>query len=125
MGKLPGSLREFLYPSDIADMVFSDRPTATVVIKNMEKQGWVTRELDPKDSRRIKVTLAPAGREKLKEIAQQQIHSKEEPFDPLSCFTREEEEQLKKLLIKLNQHLGQLKEDNSGRLYHKDFDYPF
>jgi len=103
--------RESLYPAEIADMLFCDRPTASVVIKNMEKQGWVKRELDSNDSRRIKVTLEPAGQAKLQEIAWDQPDSKQKRFRPSSCFTRQEKEQLTKLLAKLDQHLIQLKED--------------
>jgi len=103
-----------LYPSEIADMLFCDRPTATVVIKNMEKEDWVKRELDPDDSRRIKVTLKSAGQAKLKGIAWSHLDSKEKRFQPSSCFTRQEKEQLTKLLVKLNQHLKQIKEDTYG-----------
>ena len=94
-----------LNPSEIADMLYCDRPTATVVIKNMEKQGWVKRELDPDDSRRIKVTLKPAGQKKMTEIDRKLRDTKKESFDPLSCFTSREKEQLAKLLRKLNLHI--------------------
>jgi DNA-binding MarR family transcriptional regulator len=97
-----------LNPSQIAEMLYCDRPTATVVIKNMEKQGWVKRELDPEDSRRIKVTLKAAGQTKMKEIDRKLRDSKKESFDPLSCFTGREKDQLTKLLGKLNSHLEQL-----------------
>ncbi|MBW1862565.1 MAG: MarR family transcriptional regulator [Deltaproteobacteria bacterium] len=94
-----------LNPSEIADMLFCDRPTATVVIKNMEKQGWVKRELDPEDSRRLKVTLEPAGQTKLKELVRKLADSKKESFTPLSCFTSREKDQFTKLLAKLNLHI--------------------
>ena len=94
-----------LNPSGIAEMLFCDRPTATVVIKNMEKQGWVKRELDPDDSRRLRVTLEPAGHAKMKELVPKLTDSKKESFDPLSCFTNPEKDQFTKLLVKLNLHL--------------------
>jgi DNA-binding MarR family transcriptional regulator len=94
-----------LNPSEIAEMLFCDRPTATVVIKNMEKQGWVKRELDPDDSRRTNVTLKSAGQTKMREIARTLTDSKKGSFDPLSCFTNREKEQFSKLLEKLNLHL--------------------
>ncbi len=94
-----------LNPSEIADMLYCDRPTATVVIKNMEKQDWVKRELDPDDSRRIRVTLKPAGQAKMKEIVRKLTDSKKESFEPLSCFTSREKDQFTKLLAKLNLHL--------------------
>lgn len=102
--------KESLYPSEIADMLFCDRPTATVVIKNMEKQGWVKRDMDPDDSRRIKVTLESAGQAKLKEINRGRVDSREKPFDPFSCFTSREKELFTALLSKLNQHLKQFEE---------------
>jgi DNA-binding MarR family transcriptional regulator len=74
----------------------------------------VKRELDPDDSRRIKVTLKSAGQAKLKGIAWSHLDSKEKRFQPSSCFTRQEKEQLTKLLVKLNQHLKQIKEDTYG-----------
>ncbi len=86
-------------------MLFCDRPTATVVIKNMEKQGWVKRDMDPDDSRRIKVTIESAGQAKLEEIIRGQVASGEKPFDPFSCFDNREKEQFTALLSKLNQHL--------------------
>ena len=97
-----------LNPSEIAEMLFCDRPTATVVIKNMEMQRWVKRELDPNDSRRLRVTLEPTGQTKVKDIARKLADSKKESFDPLSCFTNREKEQFSKLLEKLNLHLKQL-----------------
>jgi len=103
--------QEALCPSEIADMIFCDRPTATVVIKNMEKQGWVKRNQDPADSRRIQITLEPDGQAKLEEIAQNQAGSQNESFDPLSCFTRAEREQLSGLLTKLNQYLEHLRSE--------------
>ena len=110
-----------LYPSEIAEILFCDRPTATVVIKNMEKQGWVKRQTDPGDSRRIRVTLETAGRAKMVEIFRKQTDVQSESFDPLSCFTDEEKEQLDRLLTKLNQHLKQLRENTNSRLPTSDF----
>ena len=94
-----------LNPSEIAEMLFCDRPTATVLIKNMEKQGWVKRELDPDDSRRLRVSLEPEGQAKMKELARKFTNSQKDSFDPLSCFTNREKEQFAKLLEKLNLHL--------------------
>jgi len=104
------SREKSLYPSDIAEMLFCDRPTATVVIKNMEKHGWVKRDMDSRDSRRIMVTMKPAGHAKLKEIKEKQAISQGELFDPLDCFDSREKATLSKLLAKLNHHLKQIKE---------------
>jgi len=114
-----------LYPSEIADMLFCDRPTATVVIKNMEKQGWVKRKLDKNDSRRIKVTLEPAGEHKLEEIALEKAGPQSKSFELFSCFNREEKKQLSGLLARLIQHLKQLEDNNHVQLRQKDIDSSF
>ncbi len=97
-----------LYPTDIANMLFCDRPTATVVIKNMEKKGWVKRQLDSNDFRRFKVSLESAGKNKLKEISWEHPDHKRMKFQPASCFTHQERDQFNKLLTKLNEHLEQV-----------------
>ena len=94
-----------LFPSEIADMLFCDRPTATVVIKNMENKGWIDREPYQYDSRRIKVTINPEGLNKLEDVLMRTQKTGETLFDPLSCFTSHEKEQFLNLLEKLNEHL--------------------
>ena len=99
-----------LFPSDIAIMLFCDRPTATVVIDNLAKQGWIVRERDNKNHKFIRIAITPAGRSKLEELAAIPA----DPFDPLACFTTEEIEQFGCLLAKLNKHLGQIKDIRDG-----------
>jgi DNA-binding MarR family transcriptional regulator len=93
--------KEFLYPSEIADMLFCDRPTATVVIGNMKKYGWVASSKDDMNGRRQKVTLTESGREKLRELADIPAQT----VDPLSCFSSEEKAEFDRLLKKLHRHL--------------------
>jgi len=93
-----------LHPSQIADLLFCDRPTATVVIDNMKRYGWVTSETDSIDGRQRIVRLTEAGREKLKELE----GMPEEPVDPLACFTEGEREEFERLLIKLHGHFEAL-----------------
>jgi DNA-binding MarR family transcriptional regulator len=97
----------FLYPADIAEMLFCDRPTATVIIKNLEKQGWVQRRRDPDNQKFIQIILTPAGRAKVNEL--DQIPA--DDFDPLECLTREEREQLDSILKKIHVHLEQYPTD--------------
>ncbi len=89
-----------LRPSEIADMLFCDRPTATVVIDNMKRYGWVTSEADISDGRQRIVRLTKAGKEKLKGLE----NMPEEAIDPLACFTEEERNELERLLRKLQEH---------------------
>ncbi|MBW2031138.1 MAG: MarR family transcriptional regulator [Deltaproteobacteria bacterium] len=100
-----------LYPAEIAEILFCDRPTVTVVIKNLERKRWVKRELVQSDFRRFKVTLRPEGEAKLKEILWDQPDYKKKRFRPTSCFTKEEGIKFKELLDKLNEHLKKIKDD--------------
>ena len=107
--------REFLYPSKIAEMLFCDRPTATVIIRNMEKQGWVTRRQDDQDRRQVRVMITEQGKDKLGEIARSPWSDLERQFDPLGCFSEHEVAELTRLLAKLNKHLEQLVHDDASR----------
>ena len=69
----------------------------TVVIKNMEKKGWVTRTTCPKDKRAYLVGLTDKGREIIAHALPHHIARVEEVF---SVLTEEEQEQLINLLKK-------------------------
>jgi DNA-binding MarR family transcriptional regulator len=93
--------REHLHPSEIAEMLFCDRPTATVVISNMKRYGWIRSKRDETNGRMQIVTLSEAGREKLKELERMP----KEAIDPLGCFTAKERTEFDRLLRKLQKHL--------------------
>ncbi|MBN1875555.1 MAG: winged helix-turn-helix transcriptional regulator [Anaerolineae bacterium] len=101
--------RAYLYPSQVADMLYCDRPTATVIIKNTERKGWIKREKDPQNRKYVRIMITEAGKEKLAEL--QTSPWANPPFDPLACFTEEEVQELERLLNKLNRHLKQIKEE--------------
>ena len=95
------SAEGFLYPSDIADKLFCDRPTATVVINNLKKYGFVYSAKDEDNGRRQRVMLTQKGYEKVAELAQRPG----EDIDPLACFTNTEKAEFEKLLLKLHRYL--------------------
>ncbi len=100
--------RDFLYPAEIAEMLFCDRPTATVIIRNMEKHGWLTREKDPENRKRIRVMITKKGREKYLSIPKSIYRVGQTSFEPLACFSEEEKKMLAQLLARLNTHLDQI-----------------
>ncbi len=100
--------RDYLYPAQIAEMLFCDRPTATVIIKNMVKHGWLTREKDPENRKRIRVVITPEGREKYLSIPKSIYKVGQTSFDPLACLSEEEKKGLAHLLARLNLHLDQI-----------------
>lgn len=103
------SRKEYLHPSDIAEQLFCDRPTATVILTNMEKSGWLIRERDPDNGKRQRIYITDAGRQKKEEIASDP-EKPENAFDPEACFTEEEREIFIRLLDKLEKHLSHLPE---------------
>lgn len=99
-------VKEYLYPAEIADILFCDRPTATVILKNMKRYGWIVQERDPENAKRFRIAITPAGRNKLCSIS---VSKPKDVFDPLECFTPDELSQLEALLKKLSKHINQLK----------------
>jgi DNA-binding MarR family transcriptional regulator len=108
------SRNDYLYPSQIAEMLFCDRPTATVVVRNMVRQGWVTREQDEQDRRQVRVILTAKGRAKLGEVTRTQPSEVERQIDPLEHFDKDEIAELDRLLTKLNERLRQIAETTEG-----------
>ena len=97
--------KEFLYPSEIAEMLYADRPTTTFILRNLERQGWVAREKDLQNRKFVRVKITDAGKEKLTSL--EQFVATETLFDPLACFN-EEVKELERLLGKLNQQLKKI-----------------
>jgi DNA-binding MarR family transcriptional regulator len=48
---------------ELGERLYLDSGTLTPIIKKLEKQGIVTRERDPKDERKIVITLTSKGHE--------------------------------------------------------------
>ncbi|MFC2079465.1 MarR family winged helix-turn-helix transcriptional regulator [Candidatus Bipolaricaulota bacterium] len=96
-----------LNPSQIADLLFSDRPTTTVILRNLERQGWVARDRDEKNRKFIVVRITDEGKAKLRELWTAE-EKQSGDFDPLSCFTDKEIGQLEAMLDKLILHFRNL-----------------
>lgn len=82
---------------ELIDSMLATSGNMTVVIKNMEKNGWVTRTTCPTDKRAYLVTLTEAGRDLIQKVLPAHIVAVEETF---SVLTEEEQEQLIELLKK-------------------------
>lgn len=98
---------QFLYPSDIADMLFADRPTVTVIIRNLARDGLVRKVRDSDDGKRTRVILTDKGRDKAAVLTKESDRIGEH-IDPFSCFTEAQRKQFVKLLKTLTDHLGKL-----------------
>jgi DNA-binding MarR family transcriptional regulator len=101
------SRRPHLHPAEIATGLFCDRPTASVVIANLEKRGWLVRARDEANHKRALVRLTEAGRAKLAAVDANPPNPQRPGLDPLACFDESELAQLAALLPRLRAHLEQ------------------
>ncbi len=53
---------------ELAEILVVNRASAGTVLDRMHRSGWIDRAPDPQDRRAVLVSLAPAGRRKLKEV---------------------------------------------------------
>ncbi len=96
---------EYLLPSQIADMLYCDRPTASVIIKNMEKNKWIVKEKDPENGKQYFVKITEIGTQKFKALGGASGPEAMVRHDPLKCLTEAERETLDALLTKVMLHL--------------------
>nr|WP_315189486.1 MarR family transcriptional regulator [uncultured Albidiferax sp.] len=54
--------RDALMVSELGDRLSLDSGTLTPLLKRMEAAGWISRQRDLQDERRVFITLTPAGR---------------------------------------------------------------
>lgn len=79
---------EHLYPAQIAEELFCDRPTASVILRNMEKRGWISRRQDPGDRRQVRIRILAEGRRKMQRIRELPALTERFRFDPCGAMTR-------------------------------------
>lgn len=81
----------------LIDNILATSGNMTVVIRNMEKKGWVTRHTCPDDKRAYLVSLTDVGRQVIEHALPLHMAKIEETF---SVLTEEEQDQLIRLLKK-------------------------
>ncbi|MFT8352286.1 MarR family winged helix-turn-helix transcriptional regulator [Clostridium saccharoperbutylacetonicum] len=104
---------ESLSPNEIADYLHCDRPTASVIIKNLEKKDWIYRKKDEKNAKYHKIIILEKGKEVL-----EKVNSSVQPLtiSPFDVLTSEESDQLFYLLKKCEDRMKEithLKENNN------------
>lgn len=85
-------------PSMLARNLQLSRPTITVGVDRLERDGYVTRQPQPGNRNKVDVSLTEAGRTAVEDAAGQQ-HDVEVDF--VSGLSSDEQEQLSTLLEKL------------------------
>ena len=82
---------------DLIEKMLATSGNMTVVIRNMVRDGWISRTCDPKDRRSFFLKLTPAGRRKIEEILPDHIDS---IVEALSILEDGEKEDLIRILKK-------------------------
>lgn len=96
-----------MIPSEVAEYMHCDRPTASVIIKNLEKKGLIYRRKGEENARYHRLYLSDEGREYLAFINEAVPPLDISPFDVL---TPEESEQLYGLLTKCADRMREIKD---------------
>lgn len=94
-----------LQPAQVAALLFCDRPTASVIIRNMEKNGWIRREKDPKNRKFIDLFITPLGREKLEHTRNLPSLTNRFAANPMACFSQEQAKIFLEMLRTFHHHI--------------------
>jgi len=94
--------------SEIQDKLFMTKPAVSQILNGLENKGLVHREIDPRDRRRIMVTLTPRGDAVLRNMKGHTDHVMD---TTLSRFGEENTQELIRLLNLLADITEELKED--------------
>ncbi len=97
--------KPFLYPHQIADMLYCDRPTASVIIRNMIKNNWIYKVKDEENKKQYRISITEAGMVKYKSLNGASGKEDMDRFDPLKCLSVEEQQQLEKIISKVLKNL--------------------
>jgi MarR family transcriptional regulator, organic hydroperoxide resistance regulator len=96
-----------LNPSQIADLLFTDRATVSVMLQTMTKRGWIKKEKDASNRKFVRISITPLGREKLEELRafEKKLPKREDPF---KGFSRQEKADLQRLANQLRARMEEL-----------------
>jgi DNA-binding MarR family transcriptional regulator len=102
-------------PSSISTTLGVRQPTLTPIFNSLEKKGYIARQRDVGDRRRVRITLTDHGREDLTACLQQKhrLLSRVE-----ECLTAEEIEQLIRILTKVDAFIQQERLKQEKEEYH-------
>jgi DNA-binding MarR family transcriptional regulator len=96
-----------LNPSEISAYQGTSRNTISALLRSLEDEGLVERNLDRHDRRRFNIRLTALGRRKVQDHASHHMHIVDQIF---SILDEEEQQALSKLLLILNQRAQDIKE---------------
>lgn len=87
--------------SELIEKILTTSGNITVVIKNLEKEGFIHKDMDPRDKRSCIISLTNKGKHCIEAILPKHVNNIKEIFKVLSD---EEKILLKKILKKFKEH---------------------
>lgn len=103
--RLPDDPEQAPTQKELADRLHSAPPTIAASLKVLERQGYVERRTDEKDTRRNRISITQKGRDA---IAQGMDAFRQVDAYMYAGFTREEREQLRQLHSRMLANLYQI-----------------
>lgn len=88
-------------PSELAEASTMTRGAISKVIDKLQAKGWIKSRVNPEDNRGQLLSLTPAGRRKVPELAEIADQNDEQFF---ACLDAGERSALRRLLCKLAEH---------------------
>ncbi len=98
---------DFLYPAKISELLFCDRPTASVIIGNLVKNGWVQKDHDPENKKRVRISITLLGAKKVNQVLEAGYQG-DKSLDPKTILTEQEMKNLEGALIKLQKTIEKM-----------------
>ncbi len=77
-----------LNPSELSGHLAVTRNTVSTLLGGLERQGYVTRELDPEDKRRFVIRLTPAGLDAVEKCSEPLFKHMQSLFDSMNSEHR-------------------------------------
>ena len=98
---------DFLYPAKISELLFCDRPTASVIIGNLVKNGWVQKDHDPENKKRVRISITLLGAKKVNQVLEAGYQG-DKSLDPKTILTEQEMKILEGALIKFQKTIEKM-----------------
>lgn len=105
-------IQGYIKATDLSDMLEMSRPSITRILNDLERRGLITRNIDLKDRRSVKIELTEAGIEAI-EKANKRILSIAERL--VVILGDSDTDKLIELLNKLTEIYKEILESNGGR----------
>lgn len=101
--------RDGQYQTQIADSTFRDRPNTSRILAGLEQRGFVRKEKDEEDMRRVRVHLTDQGKAFVRDVAPMAARTRDSLYEGLSG---EELRVLRTVLRRIERNaLGVLEQD--------------